>query len=198
MITAFLITVSVLGVSDEAARIFEEANTAYSQGNYEEAAGKYTELEAMHDIHSPALLYNLGNAQYMQGRLGNAVLYYEAALARDPGFEAARKNLEQALGETRRSLPLPDVRQVSANPLVRYYPFSPMQSLLAAHGCLFASLLLLMVRHYATSQNTHGPCVDAYVAACIFFALALRATRRSVRRRNLRLPNCRKYPFISA
>ncbi len=173
MITAFLITISALSASGDEARLFEEANTAYSQGNYEEAAGKYSELNLMHNIHSPALLYNLGNAYYMQGQLGKAVLHYEAALTKDPGFEAARKNLEQALGETKRSLPVPDIRQVSTNPLVRYYPLSPLQSLLAAHVGLFAALLLLLARQWRDLPKYAWAMRLCLVIACILYVLAL-------------------------
>lgn len=177
MITALLITASILGVSGEGARIFEEGNTAYRQGNYAEAAQKYGELHTMHGINSPVLLYNLGNTHYMQNQLGKAVLYYEAALVKDPDLEAARHNLEQALGETRRSLPLPDIRQVSSNPMIRYYPLSPSQSLLLVHGCLFAAILLLLVRQWRPQPRYAWAMRACIVGACILYGCAFAGDR---------------------
>lgn len=175
MITALWITLSVLTASPEAARLFEEANSAYQQGNYSEAAEGYKRLNAMQDIHSPALLYNLANACYKQGLPGGAIFYYEAALALNPDFEPARKNLEKVLGETRRSLPVPDVREVSGNPVARYYPLSPRQSLWAVHGCLLAAIVLLAVRQWRPRPRYAWSMRLALVLALVFYGLTLAA-----------------------
>ncbi len=51
-----------------------------------------------------ASLYNLGNTAYRQGKLDEAVAYYQQALERDPGDEDARFNLEFVREEIKRRI----------------------------------------------------------------------------------------------
>ena len=70
---------------------FEQANTAYAEGRYDEAASLY---QAMIDEQPDAVLYyNLGNAQYKQGELAQAILCYERALRLRPNYKDAQYNL---------------------------------------------------------------------------------------------------------
>lgn len=87
---------------------FEAANRAYEAGNYKQAARSYEQLVEA-SVVEPVVFYNLGNAYYRRGLLGNAIANYERALQLEPGFEQARENLDQALHDTKRSLarPLP-------------------------------------------------------------------------------------------
>ena len=73
---------------------FDAANTAYAEGNYEEAAILY---QSMIDEQPDATLYyNLGNARYKQGELAQAILNYERALRLNPNHKDAKYNLEFA------------------------------------------------------------------------------------------------------
>ena len=73
---------------------FEQANTAYAEGRYDEAASLY---QAMIDEQPDAVLYyNLGNAQYKQGELAQAILCYERALRLRPNYKDAQYNLSFA------------------------------------------------------------------------------------------------------
>lgn len=57
---------------------FHAGNEAYAQGEYEEAIAAYRDvLEAGYV--SGALYYNLGNAYYRAGQVGQAIRYYEKA-----------------------------------------------------------------------------------------------------------------------
>ena len=70
---------------------FEQANAAYAEGRYEEAATLY---QAMIDEQPNAILYyNLGNAQFKQGELAQAILAYERALRLQPHHKDAKYNL---------------------------------------------------------------------------------------------------------
>ncbi len=70
---------------------FDEANTAYAEGRYEEAAITYEALLA--ENQSATLYYNLGNARFKQGELAQAILAYERALRLDPHHKDAQYNL---------------------------------------------------------------------------------------------------------
>jgi tetratricopeptide (TPR) repeat protein len=79
---------------------FSEANEAYAQGNYVEAVTGYEQLiadaqarEALTDDYAE-VYYNLGNAYYKQGELGQAILAYERALRLQPRMRDAKQNLE--------------------------------------------------------------------------------------------------------
>jgi tetratricopeptide (TPR) repeat protein len=69
---------------------FDAANKLYEQGKYTEAAGQYQDL-LRNRIASPALYYNLGNAFFKAGQIGQAIAAYRQAellAPRDPDLQA--------------------------------------------------------------------------------------------------------------
>ena len=85
---------------------FDHANSAYLDGDYPTAV-KYYEQLVSDGVVNADLFYNLGNTYYRTGRFGPAIANYERALHIRPGFEAAERNLEQCLEETKRQLAAP-------------------------------------------------------------------------------------------
>ena len=71
--------------------IFEEANKAYTEENYDDAISKYA--ECLETAESFSLHFNLGNSYYRAGDIGRTVLHYEKALALNPTNPDARANL---------------------------------------------------------------------------------------------------------
>ncbi len=78
--------------ADSATSAFREANTLYSEERYVEAAALYEEI-VDGGFANADVLYNLGNAYYKSGDLGEAVLAYERALKLQSSHEDARQNL---------------------------------------------------------------------------------------------------------
>ena len=70
---------------------FEDANSAYADGRYEEAAALYQSL--IDEQPDATLYYNLGNARFKQGELAQAILNYERALRLKPNYKDAQYNL---------------------------------------------------------------------------------------------------------
>jgi tetratricopeptide (TPR) repeat protein len=75
--------------------IFKRGNAAYEEGRYEAAAEAYRSL-LRYEIHDPVVEYNLGNAEFRLGNLGQAILHYERAKRLDPVEPDIRANLEFA------------------------------------------------------------------------------------------------------
>jgi tetratricopeptide (TPR) repeat protein len=74
---------------------YADANRAYQDGRYAEAAERYEALVDRGVIHEN-LYYNLGNAYFRLGQLGPAIFNYERALRVDPDFQDAAYNLRLA------------------------------------------------------------------------------------------------------
>jgi len=90
------------------------ANQLFNTGNYAQAAQIYEQLLSQ-GIVASSLYYNLGNAYYVQGDLGRAILNYQRAARLDPRDPDIRANLALA-------------RDQSANETIDE-PSSPFQSL---------------------------------------------------------------------
>mgnify|MGYP002856409099 CR=1 FL=1 len=73
---------------------FADANRLYSEGNYADAIAAYEYL--LQDNKSAELYYNLGNAYFKMGELGQSILAYERALYIKPYYKDARYNLRFA------------------------------------------------------------------------------------------------------
>ena len=84
----------VIGHLAFAQSAFDIANTAYAEGRYEEAAASYQAL--IDESPDAVLYYNLGNAQFKQGELAQAILNYERALRLKPNYKDAQYNLQFA------------------------------------------------------------------------------------------------------
>lgn len=87
----------------DAEALWDMANTAYNEGNFEKAATTYEQILAQ-NLHSAALYYNLANAYFKQGELGKALLNYNRASRIAPGDEDIRHNQEYAEKMTKDSI----------------------------------------------------------------------------------------------
>lgn len=168
-----LLAITLFTLPQEGVDLFQSANTAYQQGEYEKAITEYDELQHRHHVKNAALFFNLGNAWNKSGKPGKAILYYEAALAVDPRFDPARQNLQATLEKTKRKLPPPDPRQVEQGDWLHYYPFSPMQSLVLTHACLFGTLALLLIRHWRENIRIRWASRTLPILAFAFFVLTI-------------------------
>ena len=75
-----------------------EADSAYTQGRYQQAVKAYEQL--LKQGVSADLYYNLGNAYYRTDDITRAVLNYERALLLSPGDADIRFNLQMARSKT--------------------------------------------------------------------------------------------------
>ena len=74
------------------------ADSAYTQGNYQQAISDYEDL--LKQGVSADIYYNLGNAYYRMDDMTRAVLNYERALLLAPGDRDIRFNLQMARSKT--------------------------------------------------------------------------------------------------
>jgi tetratricopeptide (TPR) repeat protein len=78
--------------SGRAAELLAEGNAAYERGDYRAAADAYQRI-LDYGFEHEVVYYNLGNARFREGKLGEAVLRYEQALRLDPADRDAADNL---------------------------------------------------------------------------------------------------------
>lgn len=73
--------------------LWDQANTAYANGNYIDAERMYDEI-LNRDVHSAELYYNLGNVHHKRKEVGLALLYYYKALRLAPADDDIIHNIE--------------------------------------------------------------------------------------------------------
>lgn len=78
--------------ADSLQRIFEDANAAYLQGDYERAVQGYRRLREA-GVHSAGVEHNLGLAHARQHEYGEAIVAFERVLRHDPDDEDAKAAL---------------------------------------------------------------------------------------------------------
>jgi len=84
---------------------YNVGNAHYQMRNYAEAEKAFLSVASSPDpVLAQKALYNLGNCAYRQGKLDQAVAYYQKALDLDPKDEDARYNLEFVREEIKRRL----------------------------------------------------------------------------------------------
>ena len=91
---ALLLTSTAQAADNSLDNLFEEANIAYTRGEYQQASNHYLTI-AGHDGVSALLLYNLANSYAATDQVGRAVVNYERALRLSPGNADIQANLHQ-------------------------------------------------------------------------------------------------------
>ena len=93
LLFAFLLLIPGLLLAQDPEALFQQANQAYQQQNFEKAAVLYQQIISQ-GYESRDVYYNLGNCYYRLNQVGQSVLYYEKALKLDPHDADVRYNLE--------------------------------------------------------------------------------------------------------
>lgn len=96
----------VIALCANAQTPFDEANTAYAEGRYDDAASLYQAL--IDETPDAVVYYNLGNVRYKQGELAQAILCYERALRLRPNYADAKYNLQFAQSRITDNIPEQD------------------------------------------------------------------------------------------
>lgn len=158
---------------------WDQANTAYINANYAEAITLYEALLS-EGLVSAKLYYNLANAYFKQGALGEAILYYHRALRLAPGNEDIRYNLRVAESRTKDS-----IQQIPAFFLVEWVlavrhlmscaAWSLLSMALLVAGLLFSLLYLLARRLSLRKAGFYGTLLMALLfVVTTWFALGER------------------------
>ncbi|AVR44670.1 ion channel protein [Christiangramia fulva] len=100
-----VLLMSFLGFSQNE-QLFDQANKAYQNGNYEKAVEDYQKILDNGEA-SAELYYNLANAHYKLNHVAPSIYYYEKALQLKPGDEDIRNNIEFA-----RNMAIDDIEAV--------------------------------------------------------------------------------------
>ncbi len=91
IVILFLLISGILSAQN-ANDLFENANTLYKEGKYQQAIEIYEQIENKKEV-SSELYYNLGNAFYKLNKVASSIYNYEKALQLDPLNEDAQNNL---------------------------------------------------------------------------------------------------------
>lgn len=94
-ILAAVLLLSAPAYAVETDDLWNQANQAYSEGNWQQAIEGYRTIEEA-GYQSSDLYFNIGNAFFKSGDNASAILFYEKALKLNPGNEDAASNLEVA------------------------------------------------------------------------------------------------------
>jgi len=162
MLTALLVGALALG----SAQAYDQGNRLYALKDYAGAAKAYTTaLEAGHDARAD---YNLGNALFKSGRVGEAIASYRRAYALAPRDPDVRGNLAFA-----RAYRLDKVAPVS-NPLVHALDLA--FHALSRREASFAAALAWLLAAAALALGIVRRWTAAFVLASAIGAFALYAT----------------------
>lgn len=89
----FLVPMASYAQNDHPDSLWNAANEAYAQGNWDAAIQNYQAIVDA-SMESAPLWCNMGSAWYKSGNLGKAILCYERALKLDPSYDDAVYNLD--------------------------------------------------------------------------------------------------------
>ncbi len=96
-------TTTAAAPATSADELWNAANQAYTEGDFEKAIADYEQILSQ-NLHSAALYYNLANAYFKQGKLGEALLNYNRASRIAPSDEDIRHNQAYAEKMTKDSI----------------------------------------------------------------------------------------------
>lgn len=114
-------------------QVFEMANTAYNQGNYQEAVDNYEKILESGET-SATLYYNLGNSYYKLNNVASSIYYYEKALQLDPGNEDVLNNLSFA-----QNMAMDDIKEIPKTGVSRF--MNSFLSVLSFNGWAWMAVL---------------------------------------------------------
>ncbi len=131
---------------------FEEGNTLYSDGKYNEAIEKYEEV-LNSGLHSAEVYFNLGNAHYKLNRIAPSIYYYEKALLLSPKDKEIQNNLSFAHNMTIDSIDVVPEIGISRFLRTAINMFSFDTWAFLSVGFMIFFVLIFMTYYFTSSTN---------------------------------------------
>ena len=158
--------------------VFEEANRAYEQGNYQEAIARY-EMLLKHGV-SSQVLFNLGNARFRNGDVGLAIASYRRAQQLSPRDADVLANLRFA----RQTVP----GTVSVTPSVlsralRYFTLNEIAAVTALAFWAWLGLLSIMrwqPQRRAALRTSSIVCGAVFLLSALWLGAAALEQKRQI------------------
>ena len=124
--------------------LFEEANEAYANNDFETAVSKYEKILENGET-SVAVYYNLGNAYYKLNNVAPSIYYFEKALQLDPTDEDVQNNIEFARSMTIDDIPVSEETgfQKTINSFISTFSYNTWAFIAIALSVIFVVLFLL-------------------------------------------------------
>lgn len=147
---------------------FDAANKLYAQGKFADAAAAYHHILAAGSI-SPVLYFNMGNAYFKAGRIGNAIAAYREAEEMSPRDPDIRANVQFA----RKQVPGPRLKMAVWRQKLGALSANEWMALSTA--AVWITLGLLMARLIKPALN---PILRSWIVAAIVGSLVIIATAK--------------------
>lgn len=150
-VLSFLITTLSLAQSKQA---FEQGNTLYNEGKYNEALEVYKSI-IDNGEHSSELYFNIANAHYKLNHIAPSIYYYEKALLLKPNDKDIINNIAYAKNMTIDAIEeVPDVGfSKLLNGFTNYFSFNNWAKLAVGFMLLFVILFLVYYFAYGTAKK---------------------------------------------
>lgn len=134
----------VSGFAQAQSGLFEQANKAYANNEFDTAIQKYEEILKNGET-SVAVYYNLGNAYYKQNKVAPSIYFYEKALQLNPTDKDVHNNIEFARNMTIDDIPVVEENGLgkSVNKLISTFTYNTWAYLAIALSILFVLFFLL-------------------------------------------------------
>ncbi len=174
LILVILVFVSAL-VQAQNPTLFEEANEAYANDDFETAIAKYEKILENGET-SAAVYYNLGNAHYKLNNVAPSIFYYEKALQLNPADEDVQNNIEFARSMTIDDIPVIEETgfEKSFNQFISTFSYNTWAYLSITFSIIFVILFLLYYfsRKPLIKRSLFGAAVFVFLLGgiSVFFA----------------------------
>ncbi len=166
MVIFMLLAVTVL--AQDADYLFDKANEAYQQENYQQAINLYQQIIEKGRV-SGKLFYNLGNAYYKINEIGEAILYYEKAKKLMPEDENVAFNLKLANVKVKDRIQVPPANFIAKahNKLVNLFSLTTWSMLFSI--AIFLAALGFFLK--TTLLKNKPRMMMRFISACLIIAV---------------------------
>lgn len=169
ILAVWLLHPTILMAKEDNNQLWQKANNAYLQKDYETAVAAYLQI-AKQQPKNAEVFYNLGNTYYRLNDVGNSVLNYERALKIKPGHKAASDNLY--LAQNRINNRIQGIPEIF---FVRWWHYITPASMANVYAVV-AAILFFIVMIYFTGKrlgkiqlSIPGRASAAIVIICLVF-----------------------------
>ncbi len=161
--------------------LFNRANDAYAEGNYEKAAKAYNQILENGEA-SVAVHYNLANSYYKLNRIAPSIYHYEKALQLKPDDKDAKNNLQFA-----RNMAIDDIEEPVGEGFAQF--FASSTAILSPAGWGWVAIFSMFVfvafiLAYYFSRKTLFKRIF-FVSGMFFLLLAITSTVIGIMKQNI-------------